>query len=490
MNPAHDRPRLDLVRIATKAMSQRGLEPAFPPGVAQQLSSIDDPGRDNDPRIRDLTALPWCSLDNDDSLDLDQLTACELLGGGSVKILVAVADVDALVKKGSAIDEHARFNTTSVYTSAKVFPMLPERLSTDLTSLNHDQDRLALVTEMIVATDASIAETTVYRAKVRNKAKLAYDAVAAWIDGDGPLPEAARAVAALDLQLRTQDEVAQRLRARRHAEGSLELETFQPRAVFEGDHVVDIRQQVQNRARQLIEELMIATNENAARFLASAAVASLRRVVRSPERWLQITEVAAKLGESLPKVPDSRALAAFLARRHKADPVRFPDLSLAIVKLMGSGEYVVERPGHAPIGHFGLATRDYTHSTAPNRRFPDLITSRMLKGVLAGTEPPYSLTELEALAQHCTEQENAAQKVERSVRKSEAALLLESHVGQQFDAIVTGRSVSDTWVRIFSPPVEGKLVVRVPELDVGQRIRVRLVATNAERGFIDFVLVD
>ena len=490
MSPAHDRSRIDLVRIATEAMSKRGLEPAFAPGVAQQLSSIDDPGRDNDPRIRDLTALPWCSLDNDDSLDLDQLTACELLGGGSVKILVAVADVDALVKKGSAIDEHARFNTTSVYTSAKVFPMLPERLSTDLTSLNHDQDRLALVTEMIVATDASIAETTVYRAKVRNKAKLAYDAVAAWIDGDGPLPEAARAVAALDLQLRTQDEVAQRLRARRHAEGSLELETFQPRAVFEGDHVVDIRQQVQNRARQLIEELMIATNENAARFLASAAVASLRRVVRSPERWLQITEVAAKLGESLPKVPDSRALAAFLARRHKADPVRFPDLSLAIVKLMGSGEYVVERPGHAPIGHFGLATRDYTHSTAPNRRFPDLITSRMLKGVLAGTEPPYSLTELEALAQHCTEQENAAQKVERSVRKSEAALLLESHVGQQFDAIVTGRSVSDTWVRIFSPPVEGKLVVRVPELDVGQRIRVRLVATNAERGFIDFVLVD
>src|SRR5450755_251166 len=488
MNPAHDRPRLDLVRIATKAMSKRGLEPAFPPGVAQQLSSIDGPGRANDPRIRDLTALPWCSLDNDDSLDLDQLTACELLGGGSVKILVAVADVDALVKKGSAIDEHARFNTTSVYTTAKVFPMLPERLSTDLTSLNHDQDRLALVTEMIVATDASIAETTVYRAKVRNKAKLAYDAVAAWIDGDGPLPEAARAVAALDLQLRTQDEVAQRLRARRHAEGSLELETFQPRAVFEGDHVVDIRQQVQNRARQLIEELMISTNENAARFLASAAVASLRRVVRSPERWLQITEVAAKLGESLPKVPDSRALAAFLARRHKADPVRFPDLSLAIVKLMGSGEYVVERPGHAPIGHFGLATRDYTHSTAPNRRFPDLITSRMLKGVLAGTEPPYSLTELEALAQHCTEQEDAAQKVERSVRKSEAALLLESHVGQQFDAIVTGRSVSDTWVRIFSPPVEGKLVVRVPELDVGQRIRVRLVATNVERGFIDFVL--
>ena len=490
MNTVHDRPRTDLVRIATEVMSERGLQPEFPAAVAQQISSITGPGRDADPRIRDLTTLPWCSIDNDDSRDLDQLTACEVLGGGAVKILVAVADVDALVKKGSAIDEHARFNTTSVYTSAKVFPMLPERLSTDLTSLNPDQDRLALVTEMTVAPDASIAQATVYRAMVRNKAKLAYDAVAAWIEGGGALPDAARAVSGMDLQLRTQDAVAQRLRARRHAEGSLEFETFQPRAVFEGERVVDIRQQVQNRARQLIEELMIATNEHAARFLADGGGASLRRIVRSPERWLRIAEVARKYGESLPKEPDSRALATFLVRRHKADPVRFPDLSLVIVKLMGSGEYVVEQPGGAPIGHFGLALRDYTHSTAPNRRFPDLITSRMLKGLLTAIPPPYSLAELEALAQHCTEQEDAAQKVERRVRKSEAALLLESHVGQQFDAIVTGRSVSDTWVRIFTPPVEGKLVARVPELEVGQRLRVKLVATNVERGFIDFMLVN
>ena len=490
MNLAHHRSRTDLVRIATEAMSERGLEPEFPASVQQQLSSITGPGRDADSRIRALTALPWCSIDNDDSLDLDQLTACEVLGGGAVKIFVAVADVDALVKKGSAIDEHARINTTSVYTSAKVFPMLPDRLSTDLTSLNPDQNRLALVTEMIVSADASIEKATIYRATVRNKAKLAYDAVAAWIDGEGALPEAARAVPGMDLQLRTQDAVAQRLRARRHAEGSLELETFQPRALFEGERVVDIRQQVQNRARQLIEELMIATNEYTARFLASGGSASLRRVVRSPERWLRIAEVARKLGESLPKEPDSRALAAFLARRHKADAVRFPDLSLVIVKLMGSGEYVVEHPGGTPIGHFGLAMRDYTHSTAPNRRFPDLITSRMLKAMLDGDQPPYSLAELEALAQHCTQQEDAAQKVERRVRKSEAALLLESHVGQQFDAIVTGRSVSDTWVRIFTPPVEGKLVARVPEIEVGQRIRVKLVATNVERGFIDFVLVD
>ena len=471
-------------------MSERGLEPEFPAGVGRQLSSITGPAVDTDSRIRDLTALPWCSIDNDDSLDLDQLTACELLDNGAVKILVAVADVDALVKKGSAIDEHARVNTTSVYTSAKVFQMLPERLSTDLTSLNLGQDRLAVVTEMIVAADASISEATVYRATVRNKAKLDYDAVAAWIDGTGDLPKAASASPGMDVQLRTQDAVAQRLRARRDAEGSLEFETFQPRAVFEGDRVIDIRQQVQNRARQLIEELMIATNEHAARFLASRGGASLRRVVRSPERWLRIVEVAAKYGESLPREPDSRALGAFLVRRRAADSVRFPDLSLAIVKLMGRGEYVVEQPGSAPIGHFGLALRDYTHSTAPNRRFPDLITSRMLKGLLAGTPPAYSLAELEALAQHCTEQEDAVQKVERRMRKSEAALLLQSHVGQQFDAIVTGHSQSDTWVRIFAPPVEGKLVGRLRELEVGQRTRVKLVIANVERGFIDFVLVD
>jgi len=471
-------------------MSERGLEPEFPAGVGRQLSSITGPAVDTDSRIRDLTALPWCSIDNDDSLDLDQLTACELLDNGAVKILVAVADVDALVKKGSAIDEHARVNTTSVYTSAKVFPMLPERLSTDLTSLNLGQDRLAVVTEMIVAADASITEATVYRATVRNKAKLDYDAVAAWIDGAGGLPQAASASPGMDVQLRTQDAVAQRLRTRRDAEGSLEFETFQPRAVFEGDRVIDIRQQVQNRARQLIEELMIVTNEHAARFLASRGGASLRRVVRSPERWLRIVEVAAKYGESLPREPDSRALGAFLVRRRAADSVRFPDLSLAIVKLMGRGEYVVEQPGSAPIGHFGLALRDYTHSTAPNRRFPDLITSRMLKGLLAGTPPAYSLAELEALAQHCTEQEDAVQKVERRMRKSEAALLLQSHVGQQFDAIVTGHSQSDTWVRIFAPPVEGKLVGRLRELEVGQRTRVKLVNANVERGFIDFVQVD
>jgi exoribonuclease-2 len=486
--PNH-RPRSDLVRIATDAMSERGLQPEFPPPVQHQLASITGPGNDADPRILDLTALNWCSIDNDDSLDLDQLTTCEVLKGGAVKIFVAVADVDALVKKGSAIDAHARVNTTSVYTSARVFPMLPERLSTDLTSLNPDEDRLALVSEMIVAADASITHATVHRAKVRNKAKLAYDALSAWIDGTGALPEAVRAVPGLEAQLRTQDAVAQRLRTRRHAQGSLEFETFQPRAVFDGERVVDIQQQVQNRARQLIEELMIATNTCTALFLASHGGASLRRVVRSPERWLRIAEVAQELGTALPTTPDSKALEAFLAKRHRADPLRFPDLSLVIVKLMGSGEYVVERPKGPPIGHFGLALRDYTHSTAPNRRYPDLITLRMIKGLLAGSKPPYSIAELEALALHCTQQEDAAKKVERQVRKSEAAMLLESQIGRQFDAIVTGRSASSTWVRLFTPPAEGMLVGRVPELDIGQQVRVKLEATNVERGFIDFTLV-
>ena len=472
-------------------MSERGLEPEFPARVEVQLASITGPGSEAGTAsapIHDLTPLLWCSLDNDDSLDLDQLTVCEVLPKGAVRLWVAIADVDALVKKDTPIDTHALINTTSVYTSARIFPMLPERLSNDLTSLNPHEDRLALVTEMVFNADGSLAGSTVYRARVRNKAKLAYDAVSAWIDGEGPLPEAAALVPGMEAQLRTQDALAQQLRARRHAEGSLELETFQPRALFEGEQVIDIRQQVQNRGRQLIEEVMIATNGCTARYLASHGGASLRRVVRSPERWLRIVGVAKEYGVTLPEEPDSRALEAFLARQHKDDPLRFPDLSLVIVKLMGRGEYVVETPGGPPIGHFGLAVRDYTHSTAPNRRFPDLITSRLLKAALAGQPQPYSNAELGELALHCTRQEDAAQKVERQMRKSEAALLLESRVGERFDALVTGSAAEGIWVRVFTPPAEGKLIKGDGGLRVGDKVRVKLVSTNVERGFIDFVL--
>ncbi|MEI8324209.1 MAG: RNB domain-containing ribonuclease [Betaproteobacteria bacterium] len=480
--------RSDLVRLAAQAMSERGLLPEFSAAVQQQLAAIAGPGRDDDAAIRDLTQLLWCSIDNDDSLDLDQLTVCEVMAHGAVKMLVAIADVDALVHKGSAIDDHARANTTSVYTSARIFPMLPERLCTDLSSLNADQDRLAVVTEMTFDAHALLLNSTLCRARVRNRAKLAYDAVSAWLEGSGTLPAAAAAVPGMDGQLRDQNSLAQQLRARRHAQGSLELETFAPRAVFEGEQVVNIRQQEHNRARQLIEEVMIATNGCTARFLASRNSASLRRVVRSPERWLRIVAVAQDYGESLPSEPDARALEAFLAKRHAADPLRFPDLSLVIVKLMGRGEYVLETPGAAPVGHFGLAVRDYTHSTAPNRRFPDLITSRMLKAALAGASAPYSNVELTELARHCSQQEDAAQKVERRMRKSEAALLLESRIGQRFDALVTGSDRDGVWVRVLFPPAEGKLVGTAAGLKVGEKVCVKLVSTNVERGFIDFVL--
>ena len=490
MNSNRPHHRSDLVRIAIGAMRERGLEPEFSAPVNQQLASIAGPGREAGPEIQDLTGLLWCSIDNDDSLDLDQLTVSELLPRGGIKMLVAIADVDALVKRGSAIDEHARLNTTSVYTSARIFPMLPERLSTDLTSFSAGEDRMALVTEMVFNADATLADSKAYRARVRNQAKLAYDAVAAWIEGQGTLPAAAAAVPGMEAQLRTQDALAQQLRGHRHTEGSLEFESSQPRAVFEGEKIVDIRQQVQNRARQLIEEVMIATNGCTARYLAARGGASLRRVVRSPERWLRIVGVAKDYGESLPAEPDSKALEAFLAKRHRADPLRFADLSLVIVKLMGRGEYVVESPGSAPIGHFGLAVRNYTHATAPNRRFPDLITSRLLKAALAGEPPPYSNAELGKLALHCTQQEDAAQKVERRMRKSEAALLLESRIGQRFDAIVTGNTDAGVWVRIFSPPTEGKLVAGMTDLRVGEKIRVKLVAANVEHGFIDFVRAD
>ncbi|WP_174874430.1 RNB domain-containing ribonuclease [Vogesella oryzae] len=480
--------RVNLATIASWAMFSRGLAPEFPPAVNKQLNQIKGPARADDSSIRDLSGLMWCSIDNDDSRDLDQLTAIECLAHGARRVFVAVADVDALVPKGTAIDEHARLNTTTVYTSARIFPMLPERLSTDLTSLNVNENRLALVNEMAFSGDGILAHATLYRAIVRNKAQLAYDAVSAWIEGDGELPEAARGIAGLPASLRMQDELAQKLRVLRRAQGSLEFETFQPKALFQGDRITEIRQQQQNRARQLIEELMIATNGCTARFLAEQGSASLRRVVRSPERWQRIVEVAHDYDVTLPKQPDGPALEAFLARQHKADPLHFPDLSLVIVKLMGAGEYVVERPHTLAIGHFGLAVQDYMHSTAPNRRYPDLITLRLIKAALAGHPPPYSNEELEELASHCTAQEDAAKKVERQLRKSEAALLLHSRIGQKFDGVVTGLGDSGSWVRIFDPPVEGRLRGTLPALKVGQLLRVQLVATSVERGFIDFEL--
>ncbi len=485
----HHYSRKDIARIATNAMVERGLEPEFSPAVIKQLDKINAPGEDQDPNIFDLTDLLWCSLDNDDSKDLDQLTVAEELKNGLIKIFVAIADVDAVVKKDTPIDQHAKMNAASIYTSARIFPMLPEKLSTNLTSLNPDEDRLAIVVEMVIDKEGFVTSPHVYRAKVRNKAQLAYDAISDWIDGKIPPPEALAKVNGMAEQLQIQDKTAQVIRKRRRAQGSLDLEIFEPKAIFEGERVVGIVQQVQNRGRQLIEEFMIATNECTAKFLAAQGHSSLRRVVRSPEKWLRIVELAKRYGESLPSQPNSKALSIFLARQHQSDPIRFPDLSLVIVKLMGSGEYVVERPNAEPVGHFGLAVRDYTHSTAPNRRYPDLITLRMIKSALQQKKPAYSNDELELLAAHCSSQEDAARKVERRVRKSEAALVLSSHINQTFDAIVTGKSITATWVRIFDMPVEGMLSDGLPDLEVGRKLRVKLVSTNVEKGFIDFVQV-
>ncbi|HKX05875.1 MAG TPA: RNB domain-containing ribonuclease [Methylomirabilota bacterium] len=472
--------------IAHRAMAERGLLPDFAPAVVAETEAIRQAATDASPAIRDLRDLLWCSIDNDDSRDLDQLTVTAPGRNGTVTVLVAVADVDALVGKGSAIDDHARANTTSVYTAAEIFPMLPEKLSTDLTSLGQDQARLAIVVEMAVAPDGTVDGSDVYRALVRSRAKLAYNGVAAWLDGTAPPPPPLAAVPGLDEQLRIQDRVAQAMKTLRHQRGALSLETLQTRAVFDGDLIADLRPDERNRAKELIEDFMIGANGVTAKYLEAKGLPSVRRVLRVPERWPRLVELAAAQGGRLPAEPDARALQAFLAERQQRDPVGFPDLSLSVIKLLGRGEYVLERLGQTADGHFGLATRDYSHSTAPNRRFPDLITGRLLKAALEDRPSPYRAEELDGLARHCTEQEDNAAKVERQVQKSAAALLLASRIGQRFDAIVTGASSKGTWVRILTPPVEGKLVRGAQGLDVGDRVRVALLATDVERGYIDF----
>jgi VacB/RNase II family 3'-5' exoribonuclease len=476
-----------LDEIAHQAMIDKGLLPEFDNTVERQLDEIHAPARgDGDGEVRDLRDLAWCSIDNDDSRDLDQLTWAEDRGDGDTRILIAVADVDALVRKGTPIDRHARHNTTSVYTAARVFSMLPEELSTDLTSLNEGEDRVAVVIDMTVDADGHVVQEDVYRALVHNYAKLAYDRVAAWLDGEDDEPEKMRRVDGLAENIRLQDRVADRMRDLRHENGALDLETIEARPVIRDGKVVDLRQSKRNNARLLIEDFMIAANGTTARFLAKHNLPSIRRVVRSPERWDRIERIAEELGERLPPEPDARALEEFLKRRRKADPMRFPDLSLSVVKAMGAGEYVVEEPGDKPTGHFGLAVKDYTHSTAPNRRYPDLITHRLVKSILGDRKVPYTVDELAELAEHCTNQEDAANKVERTVRKAAAACMLSGREGEHFDGVVTGASQKGTWVRIFRPPIEGKLVRGWDGLDIGDRVRVKLVETDPERGFIDF----
>jgi VacB/RNase II family 3'-5' exoribonuclease len=475
-----------LLNIARQAMTNNGLLPDFGDAALKQMASITSAASDASPDIRDLRHLLWASIDNDNSRDLDQLTVSDSSSAAAVKILVAIADVDAVVKPGSPIDDHARINTTSVYTPAAIFSMLPEKLSTDLTSLGESEVRLALIIDMTVNAGGAILRSDLYRAWVVNRAKLAYNAVGAWLAGNGPPPPGVAAVAGLDQQLRTQDKVAQSLREVRRARGALDLETIEAQPVFSAGVLSDLRPDEPNRAKQLIEEFMVAANGVTAQFLTAQGFSALRRVLREPKRWDRIVALAAALGEKLPPEPNAPALNAFLAKRRQSAPELYPDLSLSVIKLLGSGEYVLDKPGQTIDGHFGLAVLDYTHSTAPNRRFPDLITQRLIKAALTRRASPYSDADLQELAAHCTEQEHNAAKVERAVDKSAAASLLAARVGAKFDAIVTGASDKGTWVRISSPTTEGKVVKGYEGLDVGDRLRVVLLHTDIAHGFIDF----
>jgi VacB/RNase II family 3'-5' exoribonuclease len=486
MNANNKNHRAILKSIAHRAMLERGLLPDFSSKALAELKQPAHSSAMDGNTIRDRRNLLWASIDNDDSRDLDQLTVAEVMPEGKTRILVAIADVDSSVKNGSAIDEHARHNTTSVYTAAEIFPMLPEELSTDVTSLNFNQDRLALVVEMVVGTDGALEDSKIYRAWVRNHAKLAYNRVAAWLEKKGDIPEEMAAVQGLAENLQLQGQVAQNMKELRHLHGALSLETIEAKPAFDGDQLRALEIEEKNRAKDIIEDFMIAANGVTARYLSANGFPSIRRVVRTPKRWERIVEIAGEHKFGLPANPDSKALEEFLIQQKAADPLRFPDLSLAIIKLLGNGEYIAELPGGNAPGHFGLAVKDYAHSTAPNRRYPDLLTQRLLKAALEGKPAPYTKYQLDELATHCTEAEDAANKVERRVGKSAAALLLESKIGEYFDAIVTGASEKGTWVRLLSLPVEGKVVQGFDGLDIGDRVRVQLTSVDVQQGFIDF----
>ncbi len=470
-----------MLQVARRVLQENGFDPDFPPGIESSV-----PARDPLESARDMRDLAWSSIDNEDSRDLDQIEVAERLPDGAIRVFVGIADVDALVPKGSPIDKHAAINTTSLYTGVHTFPMLPLLLSTGRTSLLEDgTPRLSIVTEYVVRSDGTLddAQTKIYAALVTNRAKLVYERVGAWLEGKGETPHGGPEISE---QLKLQDEVAQRLRALRHEHGSLQLETIEANPVMDHGQVVALEVQEQNRARQLIEDLMVAANGATARYLEKLGRSAVRRVVVKPKRWDRIVELAKTLGTSLPAAPDAKALSTFLEARRTADPTRFPDLSLSIVKLLGPGQYVLQRATDKDQGHFGLAVDDYSHSTAPNRRYPDLITQRLLKAAAAEVEAPYSDSELAAIASHCTEREDASRKVERTMRKVAAAQLLSTRIGDEFDAIVTGASDKGVYVRLLTPPAEGRVMRGEQGLDVGDRVRVKLIDTEPSRGFIDF----
>lgn len=481
----------DLTMLAQQAMIERGFVPGFSQEIFEEVEKLHTPvipvhRQDS----KDLRHFLFFSIDNDDSRDLDQLTYAEKLPDGKFKVYVAVADVDLLVKRKSAIDIRASLNTTSVYTPTKIFPMLPEELSTNLTSLNPGEDRHAMIFEGTLSDKGELEKYDIFSSYVHNHAKLAYNSLSAWLDGVGEVPDQIGFIPGLNEQIKLQDTIAKILDDNRHKAGALSVQTIEAKALIEHGVPVAIEESPKNRARLLIENFMIMANIISARYSKDHKIPSMRRVVVVPKRWDKIVEVAAQHGVCLPDQPDAIALEKFLTAQKKSSPITFPDLSLTIIKLLGNGEYLVAFPDKQVLpGHFGLAVRNYSHSTAPNRRFPDLITQRLLLAVMRGKAQPYTNEELINLAQRCTEKEDEADKIERQMKKSAAAMLLSKEIGREFDAIITGASEKGTWVRIFHPPIEGKLVRGTENLDVGDRLRVRLIYTDIRRGFIDFVRV-
>jgi len=476
----------DLFASARQAMIDEGFDPDFPPGVDEQLAALKAraaPAAGGD--VRDLRALAWSSIDNDTSRDLDQIEAAERVNGG-IRVLIAIADVDSEVSIGSPIDRHAAAQTTTVYTGIRTFSMLPEQLSTDLTSLNEAAERLAVVVDMVVAGDGSISSTSIYRAMVRNRAQLTYDAVGSWLDGTPDSPHKISIYNGLQSQLKLQDEAARMLFDERQRLGALNIDRVEAEAAISDGHVQGIDTRKVNRATDLIENFMVAANGVMARTLLDAGVPSIRRVVRTPERWPRIVELAARYGETLPAEADSGALNTFLQKRRSADEVHYADLSLAVIKLMGPGEYVFARPGGPDQGHFALAAHDYTHSTAPNRRYADTVTQRLIKSVLAKRPSPYSDEQLHSIARNCTLREDAARKVERVMNKRIAAVALRHRIGETFAAVVTGVTPKGVFVRVLNPPAEGLLTRGQQGVDVGDQLRVKLVSTDPRRGYLDF----
>ncbi len=478
-----------LTTRAHQTMIENGFEPEFAPDVWDQVKALQqNPTVSSNPAAKNLRSLLWSSIDNATSRDLDQIEWAELLPNGDIRVLVGIADVDASVPKDSPIDKHAGQNTVTVYTESKIFPMMPEELSTDLTSLNEGVDRLSVVAEMIVNENGDVPESTFYRAIVNNQAKLSYETIGPWLDGKADVPEKVSDTDGLKVQLELQQQAAVRLQAYRTAKGALEFESIESSAVVENGQIKGIVSVEPNAARKLIENFMVAANVEMAEFLENHNALSLRRVVKTPQHWDGIVRIAAEYGEYLPEQPDQLALAGFLTKRRAVDPDHFPDLSLSIIKLIGSGEYVVQRQGEDAGGHFGLAVRDYAHSTAPNRRYTDIVVQRLVKGVIDNTASPYTGDELDAIAHHCNDQERAARKVERKMRKIVAASVMQRHIGENFDAIVTGVTPSGTFARILRPPVDGRIEQGEHGLNVGEKVNVRLLSADPRTGFIDFAV--